>query len=755
MERYQDPALTPGERAADLLRHMTLREKVGQLTQRLYGFAIYERHGEEISFTEEFRREVERFGGLGAVYGLYRADPWSGKDFSTGLDGVLAPKARNQMQRYVLEHSRLGIPVLMSSESPHGHQALDGYLLPVNLASGASWSPELLEAAAKAAGRQLREMGVDLALVSCLDILRDPRWGRSEECFTEDPYLACRMARAVIRGIQSEGVDVTAKHLCAQGETTGGVNASAARIGPRELREIHLPPVKAAVDEGAASFMAAYNEIDGVYCHANPMLLREILRDAFGFKGFVMSDGVAIDQLDAMTGDRVASAALALNAGIGMGLWDTAFGRLEEAVERGLTDEEHIDEAALRVLELKFRRGLFEEPYIPENSLWQGYTYENYPQVKRLAEESVVLLRNSGNLLPLDGKKPLKVLLTGPNADDIYAQLGDYTPPVRPEKGVTVRQGLERWIKENSSPVELTCCPGCDRFAPSPELVAQAEQAARDTDVIVAVLGGTSSRFDGGKFKDNGALADQERITMDCGENVDAALLRLPGDQLELLRELKGTGKPVVTILIQGRPYEMAEAGKYSDAIFCCFYPGLTGGEALAKVLFGELAPAGRLPVSLPDHAGQVPVFYNYKDSYQGGRYCDTGRPTYSFGCGLTYTSFAYALANAPSAWEGGQDLAVAVTVRNTGDRAAYAVPQLYLHRTQGVVTSRIRSLCAFRKVWLEPGREETVRLEIPEESLRQWDAGMRSVLPPGRMEWYVCDGGETLLSGAFQITGR
>ena len=257
MEQYLDKKVPAGKRAADLLSRMTLREKVGQLTQRLYGFACYRRRGRDILLTEEFGAEVKHFGGLGALYGLYRADPWSGKDFSTGLDGVLSPKARNMVQQYVLDHSRLGIPVLMTSECPHGHQGLDGYLLPVNLASGASWSPQLLEEAAKVCGRQLRELGVDLALVSALDILRDPRWGRSEECFGEDPLLASAFAAAVVRGIRSQGVDVCAKHLCAQGETTGGVNASAARIGMRELREIHLPAVRACVEAGAAAVMAA------------------------------------------------------------------------------------------------------------------------------------------------------------------------------------------------------------------------------------------------------------------------------------------------------------------------------------------------------------------------------------------------------------------------------------------------------------------------------------------------------------------
>ena len=749
MEGYKDPRLSPAERARDLLSRMTLREKVGQLTQRLYGFRCYERRGEDVRLTAGFRREADRYGGIGALYGLYRADPWSGRDFDTGLTGALAPKARNMVQRYLLERTRLGIPALMTSECPHGHQALDGYLLPVNLAAGASWSPELLEEAAEICGRQLRDMGVDLALASMLDILRDPRWGRSEECFGEDPVLASAFAAAAVRGLRRGGVEVTAKHLCAQGETTGGVNASAARIGMRELREIHLPAVKACVEAGAAAFMAAYNEIDGVYCHANPWLLRTLLREEYGFAGLVMSDGVAIDQLDAVTGDRAASGALALEAGVDLGLWDTAFGRLEEAVERGLVAPARIDEAAARVLELKFKRGLFEEPYIPEDGRWTGYTPQAYPQSARLAQEGLVLLKNDNGLLPLNGKKPLRILLTGPNADDLYSQLGDYTPPVL-SGGVTIRQGMEQWLRARESAAEVTFRQGCARFGGDGGGLEQAEWGAREADVIVAALGGTSSRFGGGEFKDNGALADQAVMTMDCGENVDAGLLRLPGRQLELLRRMKASGKPVVVILIQGRPYEMKEISENADAILCAFYPGLTGGEAAAKILFGECSPSGRLPVSLPDHAGQLPVYYNYKDSYQAMRYCDADRPRYSFGCGLTYSRFTWELVTPPGGAP--EDLRVVFTVRNIGAKRACAVPQLYLHRTQGAVTSRKRALCGFEKVWLDPGEARTVTLAVPRESLCQWDGAMRLVMPPGKIEWYLCDGGETLLEGAFTV---
>lgn len=749
MEPYKNPHLSPEARAEDLLGRMTLREKVGQLTQKLYGFASYTRHGEEIELSPEFCREVERYGGLGTLYGLYRADPWSGKDFETGLDGALAPKARNQAQRYVLEHSRLGIPMLMSTECPHGHQALDGYLLPVNLAAGCTFAPELLEAAAEVSGRQLRDMGVDLALVSALDVLRDPRWGRSEECFGEDPYLASRMAEAVVEGMQSQGVDMVAKHMCAQGETTGGVNASAARIGQRELREIHLPPVKACVDAGVSGFMAAYNEIDGIYCHANHWLLTELLRQEYGFRGFVMSDGVAIDQLDAVTGDRVASGALALNAGVDMGLWDTGFEKLEEAVARGLVDTTRIDEAVKRILVIKFRRGLFEQPYVPETADWQRHNLDGAPR-KALTSQSMVLLKNAGGLLPLDPAKPMRLAVVGPNADAIYNQLGDYTPPVKPEEVSTPKTGLEALLRAVNSPVELVYHPGCPMFGRDPQALEEAVAAASGCDVILAVVGGSSSRFAGVReFHTNGAMKKQADVTMDCGENVDDSRLRLPGDQLELLRRLKETGKPVIAVLIGGRPYEMEGIDACADGIFCCFYPGPVGGEALAELLFGLAEPAGRLCVSLPDHAGQLPVYYNAKDSYRPMAYYDSHKPPrYGFGSGLSYTDFSFAPVQAPTA----RSLSLTLAVTNTGSRPGYAVPQLYLHRTQGVATSRIRQLCGFRKLYLQPGERREVTIPIPAEALEQWDGAMRPVRAPGKIEWFLCDGGQTHFSGEFTL---
>ena len=754
MELYRDAKAPCEARAEDLLRRMTLREKVGQLNQRLYGFAEYEVRDGEFVPGEGFKAEVERYSGLGALYGLYRADPWSKRDFSNGLEGALAPAARNAVQRYVIERSRLGIPVLMVTECPHGHQALDGCLLPVNLASAACFDEELLASAAGVSARQLAELGVDLALVSCLDVLRDPRWGRSEECFGEDPLLAARMAYALVRAIARQGVDVVAKHFCAQGETTGGVNASAARIGERELREIHLPPAEAAVRAGAAGVMAAYNEIDGIYCHANRRLLTDCLRGELGFSGIVMSDGGAIDQLDAVTGSRLASGALALNAGVDMGLWDTAFSMLEKAVEAGLVKTERIDEAVRRVLLLKFRRGLFDEPFVPESAHYQVYASAGkFPEPGRLAAETPVLLKNTGGVLPMDAKG-LSILLAGPAADDIYAQLGDYTPPQRPGAVKTLRSALGRIVQGAGGTVEYV--RGCGMFdRPDGDALLAAEEAAARCDVVVAALGGSSIRFYGGEFEANGALREQERVTMDCGEGVDAAALRLPGGQIELLRALKRAGKPVVTVITAGRPYAMGEIDALSDALLYAFYPGPEGGEAIARIICGGAEPSGRLPVSLPDSAGQLPVYYNYKDSYAAMRYYDAAKPRYFFGCGLSYTRFELEKKSSPEgAVERGAGctLSVRVAVRNAGARDGAAVPQLYIHRAQGIATSRARQLADYKKLRLRAGESAETELTIPPEALRQWD-GEAYVTPPGKIEWFVCDGGETLLSGEFTLT--
>lgn len=730
--------------AKELLDKMTLQEKIGQLNQKLYGFGIYERNGEEISFSQEFKDEVEKYGGLGTLYGLYRADPWSQKNYENGLYGENAVKAYNKMQEYVLEHSRLRIPALLSTECPHGHQALDSYLLPVNLNMGATFNTELIHSAYSVCGKQLREMGVDLALISLLDVVRDPRWGRSEECFSEDPYLCSKMAEQVVKAVQDEGVSVVAKHFAAQGECTGGINASAARIGERELREIHLPAMKACADAGVDGVMAAYNEIDGVFCHANRHLLTDILRDEMGFEGVVMADGCAIDQLNVVTGDCVHSAAAALRAGVDIGLWDEAYGRLEEALENGYITEEDIDRAVLRVLELKIKRGIFKHPLLDENQKLEDYSYEKYPQALDVARESVVLLENRNQILPLS-KEVGKIAVIGPNADAVYNQLGDYSPQVKREKCSTVLDGVRSYFGDN-----VVYARGCGVFEGTQEEQTEAVKLAEQSDITILVLGGSSSRFGEVSFDANGAAISEHGVSMDCGEGVDTSELSLPIEQRELAEKIFATGSKVITVIIGGRAYALDTIAEKSDAVLYAFYPGMQGGKAIAEILFGDVNPSGRLPVSLPRCSGQLPVYYNYKNSYRSMHYYNIpDGAAYTFGYGKSYTEFEYADVSFVKEDNGVQ---VEMTIKNIGAQDGYAVPLVYIAGEQGSVVRRVKELKGFHKVWLKKGESTKVKILLPFEAFAVWDSEMKFTVEPGRVQIILEEMGQIVGSETLSL---
>lgn len=780
---YKNSELTPSERAKDLLSHMTVREKVGQLNQHLYGFQVYERKNNDILLSQELKEEIEYYGGLGALYGLYRADPWSGKNYESGLTGILAPKAYNLVQKYVLAHSRLGIPMLLSSECPHGHQALDGYLLPVNLNAGAAFHPELLKRAYEVCGSQLKEMGVHMALISVLDVLRDPRWGRSEECYSEDPYLSSELAKAAVTGIQSNGIAAVAKHFCAQGEGTGGVNASAARIGERELREIHLAGAKACSKAGAKGIMAAYNEIDGIPCHSNKRLLTDILRGEMNFDGVVMADGLAIDRLDVMTGNNAMSAARALMAGVDISLWDEGFTRLEEAYNSGFITMEELDKAVYRVLKLKFEMGLFENPYIEEKDVSASHTYKDHPEALELARESVCLLKNEEQILPLNVKQIRTLAIIGPNADEIYHQLGDYTPPVRDAEGITVLKGIQDFAKNSGEEIQIKFSKGCGLLDPQEDYIEEAVRLAKSSDYTILVLGGSSSRFGGAEFDANGAAKLNGKVEMDCGEGIDSADLNLPGLQNRLAKAIYETGKPVISVLIQGRPYAISEIEKYSKALLCAFYPGMKGGQAIAEIIFGETCPSGHLPVSIPRHVGQLPVYYNYKDSYQGMHYYNMSEgPLYPFGHGLSYTQFQYSdlklnyrsLSGYPA--EELKDpkmvqkettdsigvtlnnlkkgsIKIEADITNKGDYDGYALLLLYTKDMQASVTTRVMELKAFTKVWVIKGETKRAVLSLDEESLSIWNDKMDFVPETGDIKLMLSDGCNTIWQGKVVLS--
>lgn len=738
--------------AKELLDKMTLQEKIGQLNQKLYGFGIYERNGEKISFSQEFKDEVEKYGGFGTLYGLYRADPWSQKNYENGLYGENAVKAYNKMQEYVLEHSRLRIPALLSTECPHGHQALDSYLLPVNLNMGATFNTELIHSAYSVCGRQLRQMGVDLALISLLDVVRDPRWGRSEECFSEDPYLCSKMAEQIVKAVQDEGVSVVAKHFAAQGECTGGINASAARIGERELREIHLPAMKACADAGVDGVMAAYNEIDGVFCHANRHLLTDILRDEMGFEGVVMADGCAIDQLNVVTGDCVHSAAAALRAGVDIGLWDEAYGRLEEALENGYITEEDIDRAVLRVLELKIKRGIFKHPLLDENQKLEDYSYEKYPQALDIARESVVLLENRNQILPLS-KEQRKIAVIGPNADAVYNQLGDYSPQVKREKCSTVLDGVRSYFGDN-----VVYARGCGVFEGTQEEQTEAVKLAEQSDITILVLGGSSSRFGEVSFDANGAAISEHGVSMDCGEGVDTSELSLPIEQRELAEKIFATGSKVITVIIGGRAYALDTIAEKSDAVLYAFYPGMQGGKAIAEILFGDVNPSGRLPVSLPRCSGQLPVYYNYKNSYRSMHYYNIpDGAAYTFGYGKSYTEFVYedvSFGNTEVALDElhKNGIQAEMTIKNVGEYDGYAVPLVYIAGEQGSVVRRAKELKGFKKVWLKKGESKRVSILLPAEAFAVWNFEMEFKVEPGRVKLILEEMGQTVGSETINL---
>ncbi|NUS15146.1 MAG: beta-glucosidase [Streptomyces sp.] len=682
---------------------MTPREKVGQLNQRMYGWDAYRRTPDgRFELTDALRAETDRFAGLGALYGLQRADAWSGVDHGSGPGAEDAAALADLVQRHVVESSRLGIPALFVEEVPHGLMALDGTVLPVNLAVGATWDPALYERAAAHAAAELRARGGHVALVSALDIARDPRWGRTEESFGEDPYLAARLTEALVHGMQGAGerfapdkAPVVLKHFAGQGATVGGRNSAESELGLRELHDIHLPAARAGIRAGAAAVMAAYNEVDGMPCSGNRALLTELLRGEWGFDGLVVADGLAVDRLARITGDTVSAGALALNSGVDLSLWDEGFTHLEEAVERGLVEEATLDAAVARVLRLKFRLGLFDQQQTTPPAPTGGKDLS-----VALARAAVTLLRNDGTL-PV-GSHVSRIAVLGPQSATTAHQLGDYTAPQHPGTGSSVLDALRRLAPPG---VDIRHARGCaltgDDLSGIPEAVA----AAAASDLAVLVLGGSSARTPDTDFAANGAALNAVS-EMTCGEGVDLAGLRLGSAQYTLLDAVVATGTPTAVVLIQGRPHVVPDT---AGALLTAWYPGPWGGEAIAEVLLGLAEPGGRLPVSVPRSAAQLPVYYNHKDTEYGGYVDADAEPRYSFGHGLSYTSFAYGV---PSVY----GRTVSLDVTNTGERYGRSVVQVFLRRLIAATWPRTLELCAFEGVGLEAGERRTVTLTLDGE---------------------------------------
>ena len=735
---WRDASLSPARRAELLTAEMTLDEKIGQL-QSPYGWEMYERAGDSLVLTEAFRRAVDD-GHVGMLWGAFRADPWTRKDLRTGLTPRLAARLANEMQRYVAEHTRLGIPLFLAEEAPHGHMAIGATVFPTAIGQASTWNPALVERLGRAVAAEIRSQGAHICYGPVLDIVRDPRWSRVEESYGEDRFLVARMGEAFVRGTGSADLAQpghalsTLKHFVAYGASEGGQNGGPNLVGERELRETYLPPFRAAIDAGARSVMTAYNSVDGIPCTGNRRTLTDILRGEWGFDGFVVSDLESIEGLWETHGvarDAADAARMALEAGVDVDLHGEAFATLKRSVEEGVVAERDIDRAVRRVLALKFEMGLFENPYVDEEAAAATGCAAHDELALEAARQSVVLLENRHATLPLDAATLRRVAVVGPNADRIYNQLGDYTAPQRAAN--TVRDGLERALGRERVEYVRGCAVRDDDASGIPAAVA----AARRADVVVAVVGGSSGRDLDTEYLETGAAkaATDAVSDMECGEGNDRATLRLLGAQQQLLEALRATGKPLVVVYVAGRPLDMRWAAEYADALLTAWYPGARGGDAVADVLLGRADPAGRLPVTVPRTTGQIPVYYN-KRRPANHDYTDlTAAPLYPFGYGLSYATFAYDdLRVAPC--DGG--FVVSCTVRNTSGRAGDEVVQLYF---SDPVASTVRpqlQLCGFERVAIPADEARTVRFEVGEEALALVDAAGRRTVEPGEYAFAV-----------------
>lgn len=743
--KHYDSALSPSLRAEALLALMTTAEKIGQLTQ-LFGWKTFQRSGSGggITLTEDFCEEV-RSRGVGSLYGTLRADPWTGVTLKDGLSPREGAEAVNAIQRYAIEASRLGIPILFGEECSHGHMAIGATVFPVPLALGSSWNTDLYRKICEAVALETRSQGGAITYSPVLDVVRDPRWGRTEECYGEDPYLAGEMAVAAVRGMQRDRLDdpasigVTLKHFTGYGAPEGGRNGAPAHMGLRELHEIDLPPFRKAVQAGALSVMPAYNEIDGVPCTSSRYLLDEVLRRQWGFDGFVITDCGAIDMLASghnVAADGVEASALALRAGVDMEMSGKMFGSyLMQALEKGSVTMEELDEATSRVLKAKFRLGLFERPYAdPDRSQEVIGSTAHKELAKQAVIEGAVLLKNEG-VLPLKADAIGKIAVVGPNADRAYNQLGDYTSPQPRESVSTVLDGITAKLAGKEGEVLYT--NGCSVRGESRQGFAQARALTEAADVTVLVLGGSSARQFGEGTIDprTGAsiVTETEESDMDCGEGVDRVSLRLSGVQEELAKELKAAGKPLIVVYINGRPIVEPWIDEHADAILEAWYPGQEGGEGIADLLFGEANPSGKLTVTIPRHEGQVPLVYNNKRT-RGKRYLETDlTPRYAFGHGLSYTSFGYGpVVLSASTAKAGEPVRASVTVTNTGAVAGAEVVQLYVTDVVSTYTRPERELKGFRKLWLQPGESAEAVFEIDDECLALVGTYGQSVVEPG-----------------------
>ena len=570
-----------------------------------------------------------------------------------------------------------------------------------------------------------------------LDLARDPRWSRVEETMGEDPYLSGVLGAAMVQGMgnQPYSTAATLKHFIGYGSSEGGLNGVRTMVGERELRQMLMPQFKQVIDAGARSVMTAYNTIDGIPCTSNRALITDVLRGEWGFKnGLVVSDLYSIDVIHNthhVAASKLDAAIAAFNAGVDIDLGGNCYSQLSEAIDKGLVTMEQLNRAVSRVLRLKFEMGLFENPYVDTSAASVGVHDSTAVSVARqVAQASITLLKDNG-VLPL--RKDARVAIVGPNANNVYNQLGDYTAPQPDDKVITVYEGIKAMLPQGYCKYVKGCAVRDSAVCDIEAVV----KVANEADVVITVVGGSSARDFRTSYEDTGAAIIEQQIVsdMECGEGFDRATLALLGRQNELLTALKQTGKPLVVVYIEGRPLEKNWADENADALLTAYYPGEQGGAAIADVLFGDYNPAGRLPISVPRHEGQIPVYYNRPaplHDYVEMLYT----PLYPFGFGLSYTTFAYSDLDITE--DGNNGYNVSFTLTNTGDCCGDEVVQLYVHDRVASVVQPDRQLKAFDRITLNAGQSRRVTLHLDHAALAIVDADMHWTVEHGTFDILV-----------------
>ncbi|MEJ8770123.1 glycoside hydrolase family 3 N-terminal domain-containing protein [Prevotella sp. HCN-7019] len=746
-QTYKDPNASIDERVEDLLGRMTLEEKIAQMNMNGMG---------------EYRQLPH---GAGVVESPF-------------ISVQEIARMSSETKCYARENTRLGIPPIQIGECLHGQLAMGATIFPQAIAQGSTWNPALVERMASVIALEASASGVDQALSPLFDLAREPRYGRTEECYGEDPYLVARMGVAFVEGMQGKAeytrvhgiapgkLMCTAKHFAGYSVPAGGINLAPSSLGEREMRTLHLYPFEKVVkDANVCAVMPSYNEVDGMPAHSNRWLLTDVLRGEWGFSGYIFTDYGGLSQLHNfhhVAADASEAAVMGINAGVDLeAARPDAYARLSDLVKAGKVKEEQIDTAVRRILRAKFMAGLFDKPYPdPERLSEVVHRPEHVALALEVAQESAVLLKNDSALLPLDASKLKSLAVIGPNADQV--QYGDYTYTRDNRSGVTILQGLRDRL---GSRVQINYAKGCNITGSDRSGIAAAVEAASKSDVAVVVLGETSVILSGLGWG-VGLGENEPRDPFVSGEGYDLTSLDPPGVQRELLQAVCATGKPVVLVMVHGRPWSIGWEKDHVPAILEAWYPGEQGGNAIAGILFGDVNPSGRLNCSVPRSVGHLPVTYDYKPSARGinrepGTPEKPGRdyvfsspaPLFAFGHGLSYTTFEYSdlkIDNNASA----KTVRVSVNVRNTGSRDGKEVVQLYVNDRVSSVTTPQKMLKGFDKIELKTGEQKTVTFDLPYDELALWNASMQRVVEPGEFSVMIGRSAEDIaLSGSFVVS--